>query len=144
MTLQKPFLWSERKCNKLEQTLKAFAEQKSTLELSADGFNHFGRSVIYIDIQPNNPLWYLHADLKKLLKNKLGFSNKMLGHQTFKPHITLASRDLKSSQFNEAWNYISSFDFKTDFICEKLWLLQHDGKRWYPSISFQLCAGCKN
>ena len=48
----------------------------------------------------------------------------------FKPHITIAYRDLLPDKFPEAWNVYKAKEFRAVFDVSSFHLLQHDGKMW--------------
>lgn len=48
----------------------------------------------------------------------------------FKPHMTVAYRDLAPAIFPDAWEEFSVKQFSASVKVDKISLLQHDGKKW--------------
>ena len=52
--------------------------------------------------------------------------------QQFRPHITIAYRDLLYPDFERAWAVYKHKTYKAAFTTYSFWLLQHDGTQWNP------------
>jgi len=48
----------------------------------------------------------------------------------FKPHMTIAYRDLAYAEFERAWQVYQHKKYNARFIADRLYLLQHNGKEW--------------
>jgi 2'-5' RNA ligase len=55
----------------------------------------------------------------------------------FKPHLTIAFRDLKKSQFPKAWEFYKHRPFKSACEIDGISLLKHDGKQWQSEREFK-------
>lgn len=50
--------------------------------------------------------------------------------RNFKPHMTIAYRDLAYAEFEKAWQVYQRKEYKARFIANRLYLLKHNGKKW--------------
>jgi 2'-5' RNA ligase len=48
----------------------------------------------------------------------------------FKPHVTIAYRDLSPEMFSKAWEEYKLKSFAAEFKVDAFYLLQHDTKKW--------------
>ena len=94
--------------------------------LKLTGFGHFGSKVLFITVQMNEHLESLHEDLMKVYEAK-GFSSD---HDIFRPHLTLANRDISRAQFHRAWNDLKGREYRMEFPVQSLFCLEHNGKNW--------------
>ena len=56
----------------------------------------------------------------------------------FKPHITMAYRDLTSEMFAKAWQEYQHKKFASLFEVDAFYLLQHDSKKWNIIATYSL------
>ena len=56
----------------------------------------------------------------------------------FKPHMTVAFRDLRKPHFQLAWNEFNNRKFKETMLVDSLALLKHNGKVWKISARIPL------
>jgi len=50
--------------------------------------------------------------------------------EKFRPHITIATRDLDKNSFQPAWEYFKVISFEADWVCKNISLLRHNKKNW--------------
>ena len=50
--------------------------------------------------------------------------------KNFKPHMTIAYRDLTTAEFKRGWQVYQHKKYNARFIADRLYLLQHNGKEW--------------
>ncbi|RXQ91543.1 2'-5' RNA ligase family protein [Ancylomarina salipaludis] len=129
ITLQMPFRSSTQTETKLIQTLEEFARQQDTFEINLSGFDCFEPRVIFIKISDHTPILSLHAKLIPDLANKIEIGEKEIS-QNIHPHMTIATRDLSTQNFNKAWSKFKNREFKASFLCKSLFLLKHNGSFW--------------
>lgn len=138
ITLHMPFRWPDKKIEKLQLCLKEFAQTRHPFEVSLKDFGAFPPRVIYVEVEPNEPLDLLQRDLLSVMRKKLNIFNGNYKEQGFHPHITVAFRDLKPRSFKLAWDIYQhkrlSFGFLTTFIS----LLKHNGQHWEVLDNFKL------
>ncbi len=82
-------------------------------------------------------------DVLLTMQKKLGFQLKELRifeknykNQAYRPHMTIAFRDLRKPQFYEARAEFENRDFNMTWPAKGLFLLKHDGKRWQIDQEF--------
>jgi 2'-5' RNA ligase len=56
----------------------------------------------------------------------------------YKPHVTVAYRDLKPALFEIAWKEFKTMNFSASFHVSQFFLLQHNGLRWNQIRAFEL------
>ena len=95
-----------------------------------DAFHNKDNPVIYVKPVINTPLYLLQKEIIRSFRiayPKAGVNNI---EKNFKPHITIAYRDLKPEKFSEAWKTYQLRNYATFFEVNNFYLLQHDSKRW--------------
>lgn len=96
----------------------------------------------------NNPVIYINPvvteGLKMLQKEIIAsfedFHPELLHpvDLTFKPHLTVAYRDLSPEMFSAAWKEYKEKSFNADFNIDAFYLLQHDTKKWNLISTYNL------
>ncbi len=136
ITLHMPFQWKTQKekelINKLVQATK---EIEFAIDLT--GFGAFPPRVIYVDLVPNDELLALQGRIVEFAKRELNLFNADRKDRPYRPHVTVAFRDLKKDQFEIAWDEFSCREFSASFRVNSFWLLKHDGKKWQLLHEFQ-------
>lgn len=136
ITLHRPFEWKTEKENILIETLKQFSfTNKFTVDLN--NFNCFEPRVIYIDVMRNEKLYDLHDKLTKFCKLKLKLFNEADDERGFKPHITIAFRDLKKPLFYKLWDEFKNKKFSESLPVTRFSLLRLDEK-WDVIADFNI------
>lgn len=130
ITLHMPFLWNGEKEKRLITALDVFAKKWDPIKICLDNFASFPPRVIFINVTESDALDTLQLELHRYFKRELDIFNANYKDKPFHPHLTLAFRDLKKSQYQGAWHEFSKREFKAEFIADKIALLKHNGKRW--------------
>lgn len=130
ITLQMPFKWRVDKENELTEGLQQFAMEIESFTIQLNGFNSFPPRVIYIDVVPSPELHNMKAQLATFLRKNFKFSNTEHKSGVFKPHVTVAFRDLNKTTFARVWEEFRDRTFEATFIVNSLSLLKHNGKAW--------------
>jgi 2'-5' RNA ligase len=130
ITLHMPFQWKPEKEGLLIATLSDFVLQQQSTELILNGFGAFKPRVIFIEVEPNALLTALQLSLSKWMKLHLNVFNANYREQAYKPHITVAFRDLRPAQFNAAWMLFKEREYKTSFWASSISLLKHKQNYW--------------
>jgi 2'-5' RNA ligase len=138
ITLHMPFRWKPKKRDLLHRTLDELSKQHQHFDLRTKNFSCFPPRTIFIDIEENSKLIELQSNLEKAFKLNLKLLNANYRNHAFKPHITLAFRDLKKDQFVKAWKEFEGLSYRKLFSVNQLTLFKHDGKRWQCDCSFNL------
>ncbi|GJM62124.1 2'-5' RNA ligase family protein [Persicobacter diffluens] len=130
LTLHMPFLWKKKKLNQLKTTISNFASQETGFEIELNNFNQFPPRVIFVDVKQSMELSNLQTKLKKMMKRELNLFNADYKERPFRPHFTIAFRDLKKAIFPEAWNFFKEKQYTQTIQVKYITLLKHDGNVW--------------
>ena len=136
ITLHMPFRWKEENEDLLIASLTAFAVQHKSFVLAFENFGSFPPRVIFIALRPSEELAMMQTDLQRHVKAELNLFNANYKEHPFRPHLTVAFRDLRKSAFREAWD-----EFKEkhgEFAVERIVLLKHNGIMWEVFKEFSL------
>jgi 2'-5' RNA ligase len=129
ITLQMPFRRRKADEPHLINTLEEFALDQNKFMVSLSGFDCFSPKVIYVKVIDHEPIIYIHAQLKQVLTNKMGFKEKVVT-QNVHPHMTIATRDLSVEAFHKAWAEFAKRVFEASFLAKSIYLLKHNGRFW--------------
>ena len=135
ITLQMPFHWLESEEHLLEKCLREFAARQGSLRVRLKDFDCFAPGVLFVKVEDHLPLQQLHYALKKELVYRLGVPQSQRTAK-FHPHMTIATRDLKESDFKAAWEAFKERRFSAAFKAGSLFLLKHNGKDWDLFMEF--------
>ncbi len=97
--------------------------------------------VIFIHAEMNEELKRLHSAIIESFKR--AYSKIKTGdfEMDFKPHITIAYRDLKPGIFLEAWKEYKVKKYGATIAVTSFHLLQHDEKKWNIINTYALSGG---
>ena len=137
ITLVPPFYLKEEYLEMLTKKLSHFAGGRKTFQVKIDGFGHFGRKVIYAAVEKSEELESLRTDLCKAF-NEPGLFQLVPDEGPFHPHITLAHRDLKSMDFDAAWEPFSKEKYRDHFIVKEISLFRNEKEGWNTIGRFPL------
>ncbi|MEM6754384.1 MAG: 2'-5' RNA ligase family protein [Cyanobacteria bacterium P01_C01_bin.38] len=143
ITLQPPFEWDSGKLTDLEECLQKFVRGRNSIPITLDGYNAFAPRVIYIDVVKTSELMNLQADLMVYLESNLGIVDKVGKLRGFTPHMTVAFKDLRKSEFKAAWVEFENRELHFEFNAEKLTLLKHENKKWNITQEFYFIEGSR-
>ena len=136
ITLHMPFRWGAKKLERLQNALKSFCAKQSPFEIELEGFSSFSPKVIFIDVVPDQQLDHLQRGVKELMKTELNIFNANFQDRPFHPHVTVAFRDLRKSQFHQAWQYFKTQTFQERVRFDELSLLTHEHSKWIVECNF--------
>jgi 2'-5' RNA ligase len=133
ITLKAPF---KTETHLHEQVVHWFKNLDVTIAPFVVDLHNFG-----IFNNPKNPVVYVHPELTAALANlqkavvngfEKAFPNIPLHfhEHTFKPHITIAYRDLAYAEFIKAWQEYSTKQYSAQFTVTGFYLLQHNDSEW--------------
>jgi 2'-5' RNA ligase len=129
ITLIPPFWWDEIREKELLQTLQSFTPSTGELEIRLEGFSHFGKRVLFITVKEDPAL----PEIKKQAElHFIKASGEAINQddRPFHPHITIANRDIKPSDFIKAWEHFSKKEFKQVFQTRTVSLLKLGFGKW--------------
>lgn len=129
LTLIPPFWLEEGKEEELVQALQSFTSDTGELVIAMNGFDHFGKKVLFIHVEENPTLQELKKQVEAHFLHSFGNIIKP-DQRPFHPHITLATRDLKPSGFVKAWEHFDPLSFRETFNIGTLSLLRLGVGKW--------------
>jgi 2'-5' RNA ligase len=135
ITLHMPFEMKEEKESFLVETLSSFCFQKN-FDVRLKDFSCFEPKVIFIDVLKNETLHALQEQLVYHIKSKLNIFNQYEDKRGYHPHVTIAFRDLKKTDFYLANEEYKTKMFDAEFGVNSFFLLKHTGKIWLPFKEF--------
>lgn len=128
ITLVPPFWMDDTREEDLLRTLETFTSNTGEIEIHIKGFSHFGKRVLFAAVGQNPTLQSIKLEVENhFVKN---FSNIKKEERPFHPHITIANRDMKPSDFDQAWEYFSKKDLNEKFEAAAISLLRHEEGKW--------------
>ncbi|MEX2567238.1 MAG: 2'-5' RNA ligase family protein [Cyclobacteriaceae bacterium] len=137
VTLKMPFLFNEKKEGLLVQKLNSFFAREKGFELKFKGFQTFGKRVIYIGVRYPSELLEMQIRLAQFCKGKLGQTLE-LSDTNFKPHMTIAFKDLKKSEFEKYLEFLQKYEMDYRTIVSEISILKKEQFRWKILDTFKL------
>ena len=129
ITLVSPFWMKTENHYELEMSLKVFCQLQKTFLIELENFDSFKPRVIFVHVHSSDELTNLSVKLQNHLLSNPGFPiNKSA--RPLHPHITIANRDLKKTDFRDAWEYFKNKKYKASFEATGITLMKHDGDQW--------------
>jgi 2'-5' RNA ligase len=129
LTMIKPFWLEDSWEDYLQKTLQSFETTRQVPDIQTWDFSHFGKRVLFIDVLHTQELIELKTQVEKHFIHSFGDSLKR-DQLPFVPHITIANRDLKPGDFDEAWKTYSNKQFREVFPVKSISLLKLVDGKW--------------
>ena len=129
ITLIPPFWLAHEREIELINTLQLFSSNFGSNKIDLDGFSHFGKRVLYIQVKENILLGELKNQAERHFMLRIGDAIKK-DERPFHPHITIANRDMKPAHFEKAWEHFSNKNFSESFDISSISLLKLSQARW--------------
>ena len=135
ITLLAPFELAD--VNQLLAAFEYAVKQHHPFKIQSTGLGHFGKAVIYVDIDPSKELLSLQSRLAQTLI-EIGIKPEK---RSYHPHITLATR-LHPAEFERYQQQLVEYQPQYCFMCRAVtvFALVEEGKlkRWYPYADLPL------
>ncbi|WP_316736482.1 2'-5' RNA ligase family protein [Pedobacter aquatilis] len=133
-------LYNPVKISSLEKEKRFFsaldrAAYSNAFHQTIQNFNSFPQHTIYIDVEQNESLMKLQAQIKSELKPLKLLDEK--NNFKFTPHLTIAFKDVKPHQFTAILDEYQNKNFKRTFEINHLSVYKHIDKRWQPFKEIQ-------
>lgn len=129
ITLVAPFYFDITREPELIIAIKNFEHNHLPLPVQLKDFAHFGKRVIFIQLNENKELGLLHLRINNYF-NLLFPGAIKKESRPFHPHVTIANRDVKPSAFEKAWEYFSKRKFEESFTSNTISLLKLVDDKW--------------
>lgn len=130
ITLQAPFQWPDDERDRLFSTVAAFRSSTAPVAVTLSGFGAFPPRVIFLAVHPTPELMQLQMELSHYLADQLGIVDPRSRDRPFRPHLTIAFRDLKPAAFRKAWPKFAHKPADYTFTATTMTLLRHTGREW--------------
>jgi len=129
ITLIPPFWLANELEIELIKTLQLLSINFASNKIDLDGFSHFGKRVLYIQVKENILLSDLKNQAERHFMERIGDAIKK-DDRPFHPHITIANRDMKPAHFEKAWEHFSNKKFRESFDINSISLLKLGQAKW--------------
>lgn len=134
ITLLSPFRTEQ--IEEIEVMLRNFVNTVKPIQITLNGFNHFGEGVIYMEVLQNSQLAKIQGQLEKLARVHRELFHYGYRQRIYQPHISLAFKDLTKENFEKAWREFKNQTFQADFEANQLVLFYHQDKKWHIKEQF--------
>ena len=127
-----------------EQTLRWFDNMQIAVPSFKQELRYFGAfdnrrsAVVFVKPVMNVFLDRLQKEVVRNFGDAYSLENILKQELEFKPHMTIAYRDLKPNVFREAWKEYEMKKYVAEFDVESFCLLRHDGRGWNVISSYNL------
>ena len=141
ITLKAPFKLIAAKHDELMYWFSNLYLNIGTFQIELKNFGAFhnkNNPVIYVNPIMNLHLYALQKELIRSFRIKYPEIGVLDIELKFKPHITVAYRDLSPEKFKEAWSVYQTKKYDTVFDVNSFHLMQHYGRKWNIIQSFSL------
>lgn len=129
ITLIPPFWLAETGETELINTVQSFTSDLAELDIQLDNFSHFGKKVLIIGVKENPALEEIKKPVELHFIRVFG-DVIQADSRPFHPHITMANRDIKLSDFEKAWDHFSKKTFQASFRTKTISLLKLRSGIW--------------
>ncbi len=109
--------------------LRRFAHKQHPIMVKINGYGSFPEHSVFLNIKNAAPIKSLQQNLTHFLQSELNFSDQMVGYNTYKPHIMVATKDIRT-KFRKIWNDYKSKKFEANFQASSMFLLKHNYINW--------------
>jgi 2'-5' RNA ligase len=133
ITLKAPFKLPVSRHSGLQLWFRKLFINSGPFQVELKNFDRFYnkyRPVIYVRAVINVALYSIQKEIIRSFRISYPELNIIDLELEFKPHITVAYKDLKPDKFLEAWDVYKTKVFDAIFDVNGFHLLQHDGKMW--------------
>lgn len=137
ITLIPPFDATKSQLGQLKADLKKISKTQAPFEVNLKGFNAFPKRVLYVDVANRGEVGLLKGALDVALARSCSFIPASRGK--FVPHVSIASKKVQKTIFDEAWGELQNKEFEACWRATQLTiLLFEDGKQWVEAERFSL------
>ncbi len=130
ITLVTPFWFDRLSEQTLLETVESIQTDLPPVEIQLQSFSHFSNRVLFIKVNDDPLLNSLRKQVEDHFIQALGRAIKP-DTRPFHPHITIANRDIKPGDFDEAWQHFSNQSFEESFHTNTISLLKLTDNKWH-------------
>lgn len=125
ITLFPPFRVNNEIIKRVSQEISNALNSFAPFKIDLLNYSKFDNRVVYVDVVENSTLTELGATIITVMNNII---NKQ--QLEFKPHITLATRDIPPQQFSTLWHQLKQKEYSNSFTAKAITIFKHNGKLW--------------
>lgn len=132
ITLKAPFKSPASNHDELVNWFNDLKMKEKSFILTLKNFGSFDNSnhpVVFINVKNEPKLFIVQQNIMtEYITSISDVVNRV--DINYKPHVTVAYRDLSSEMFEKAWNEYKDKNFDAEFEVDGFHLLQHNTKKW--------------
>jgi len=129
ITLIPPFNAGISQEKNLTTLLNTFTSGCEPFTINIKNFSFFPSHVIFAGIESNPYLNSIRQSIEQLLLSQTSFKIKK-DNRPFRPHITIANRDLARKDFPLAWAHFQPLQYEESFVANAISLLRNTASGW--------------
>lgn len=129
ITVKMPFVYNEAKEEKLTEKLGNFIGDYQPMNITIKGVKTFGERVIYLGVEAGQDLYVFQKELKTFCKRELNIVDE-LSDRNFHPHMTIAFKDIKKSQFQNILQFSSEMNLSQEMVVNQIAMLKKVERQW--------------
>lgn len=103
-----------------------------------EAFHNKHNPVVFVHPELTKPLAQLQKEMLDSFLDYFPFVQIPEVEFKFKPHVTVAYRDLQPEQFHKAWQVYKGKEYHAEFTVNDFHLMQHDGRKWCVLESYEI------
>lgn len=133
ITIKNPFKFYQNEKDAVIKWFQKLYVNVPSFDISIKNFGAFHNKyspVIFLDPICPVELYMLQKEVVTNFWSKFPDKIDMEFEKKFKPHVTIAYRDLAPENFEKAWNEYRFREHPISFKVNEFHLLKHDSKRW--------------
>jgi len=130
ITLIPPFEYKNFEESRLIENLELFSMDETSFSQKLENFGAFPPKVIYIRVLQSEYLLNICKRFRKSMAENLGIEDISNDSRKFKPHMTVAFRDLTKENFYLANAEYEEKQISFSYLVQSISLLRHNGKFW--------------
>lgn len=133
VTLKAPFKLNVEECENVHEWFKRIAVPAKPIIITLNNFGSFSsrdNKVIFVEPVITQPLQALQKSIIECFRSTYPHINMSAHEDSFKPHMTIAYRDLTPENYEKAWAVYKNKQYHAEFTCSSFCLLEHNGQKW--------------
>lgn len=135
-TIKAPFEW-EGNLDDLEEVIKTFSLREKAQPFRIEGYDHFGKRVIYMKVNMSNGGKEMHD---RLIEEMEKIPYIMFNRQDGKDkvfHVTISSKKLEPI-YEDVWEYVNKYPCEFDCIFDNISIYKWQDETWVLHKCFEL------
>jgi 2'-5' RNA ligase len=138
ITVIPPIEVGEDRIALLEEVAAQLAPAHASFTLRLRGFGAFAPKVLYIRPVRNVELDDLHRDWRRRLDEAMPGVLARYPDKPYRPHLTLAHRDVEEAQFHAMWAHYGEKRLDISFRVKSFAILDHNRSGWIVRREFAI------